>query len=525
VNGDRLLFLLKHEFRLWHRSAHSIRAMWPYYQVIWSVFLGVLLGGLIGAALSHLQLPNLNFAEDSPPDNVLWYAGGMIYWLLFLGFVGILFARRRIKLEQQTRNWLLSSPLSSQLSFANAVLHPILTGSVGSNFVLLIYSVPLLIIYRSPRLALGIHLTATAWTMLAGSLEFWGLYISFKWGNHWFWKLLKQAFCFSALGLVIFIFGLLLGIGDRVLSLERVIQILTEQARPGNLLGSDSWIWFPVRAVFLDPLSILTWIVTGIGLMGLTIQVLHRSLFNDLQAIINPPTPIAAVPKKPKQFQGHSLQLFVLRDWKFLINKIPSVSGILPFILLLISYWMCMIPSGTSQIDSAVALALGSVLIPAFNTSILTHYCIAEDPMQDVLRSSPISFAQAKAYKRLAGLLPIWVSILPILIGLSIFSKPWVLVAVLALAATTSHAYLRDWNACPVKPTEVFSMDSDLDALGCRDGALICIEAFSFLLWLIIAIFFLTNLIAVGMFFLSLEGYILFCAYRRNRQLGDSWSI
>jgi hypothetical protein len=122
-------------------------------------------------------------------------------------------------------------------------------------------------------------------------------------------------------------------------------------------------------------------------------------------------------------------------------------------------------------------------------------------------------------------LLPIWVSILPILIGLSIFSKPWVLVAVLALVATTSHAYLRDWNACPVKSTEVFSMDSDLDALGCRDLALLWIEAFSFLLWLIIPIFFLTNLIAVGMFFLSLEGYILFCAYRRNRQLGDSWSV
>jgi hypothetical protein len=492
---------------------------------MWGVFLGVLLGVLIGAALNHFQLPNLHFSEDSPPDNVLWYAGGMIYWFLLLGLVGVLFARRRLTLEQQTRNWFLSSPLSSRLSFANSVLHPILTGSVGMNFFLLIYSVPLLIIYRSPRLAIGIHLTITALVMLSGSLSFWGLYVSLKWGDHWFLKLLRGAFGLSALGLVIFIFVLLLGIGDRFLSLERVIQIFTEQAKPGNLLGSDRWIWFPVRAVFLDPLSSLTWITTGIGLTGLTIQVLHRPLFNDLQAILNPPTPSAAVPKMPKQFQGHLLHLLVLRDWKCLIDKIPSVSGILPFLILLVSYWICASPPGILQVDHAVNLAVGSVLIPALNTSILTHYCIAEDPMQDVLRSSPINFAQAKAYKRLAALLPIWVSILPILIGLSIFSKPWVLVAVLALAATISHAYLRDWNSCSVKPTEVFSMDTDLDALGCRDGALLWIEAFSFLLWLIIAIFFLINLIAVGMFFLSLEGYILFCAYRRNRQLGDSWSV
>jgi ABC-2 type transport system permease protein len=413
MNGDRLLFLLKHEFQLWHRSIQSIRAIWPYYQLIWVSLLGLLLGVLIRAALSHLQLPNLHFAEDSPPDNVLWYAGGAVYWMLFLGLFCIFFAGRRVTLEQQTRNWLLSSPLPSRLSFANSVLHPILTGSVGMNFLFLIYSVPLLIIYRSPRLAIGIHLTATAFTMLSVSLSFWGLYVSLKWDNHWFWKLIKQALCLSFLGLLVFIFGLFLGIGDSFLSLGKVIQIFTEQAKPGNLLGNDSLIWFPVKSVFLDPLSSLIWISTGIGFTGLTIQVLHRPLFNDLQAISNSPIPIAAVPKMQKQFQGHLLQLFVLRDWKFLIDKIPSVSGILTFILLLVSYGMCASPPGIFQVDHTVNLALGSVLIPALNTSILTHYCIAEDPMKEVLRSSPMNLSQAKAYKRLAALMPVWVSVLP----------------------------------------------------------------------------------------------------------------
>ena len=65
--GDRLLFLLRHEFRLWHRSPQSIRAVWPFYRVIWGLFLGVLLGVLVGAELNHFQLPQLHFSADSPP--------------------------------------------------------------------------------------------------------------------------------------------------------------------------------------------------------------------------------------------------------------------------------------------------------------------------------------------------------------------------------------------------------------------------------------------------------------------------
>jgi ABC-2 type transport system permease protein len=518
VNGDRLFFLLKHEFRLWHRSPQSLSKLLPLCGLMAVM---ELLGGFVLWALNHFQIPQTNFSADSPPDTALWIAGGIIYYFFYLALFGICFSKQQISTEPEIRNWLNSSPLSSRISFTSIVVSQISTSSVSLNISLLMYSVPLIVIYQSPRLWLGMHLTMTAWATIWTNLGFWGVYAVSKRGNHRLWKILKAIILFGPVVITIFFLVLPSSLDKNFLSRERVIQIIIEQAKRSNLLGGDSWLWFPARAVFLDPLPSLIWIITGIIVTWLTLKALHRPLSTDLKATNNAPKPINSASITPKQFQGNLLHLLILRDWK----RIPDLSWVLSHSLCLVSYWMCMNPAGIFQIDQAVGLAFGSVLFPAFNTSLLTHYCIAEDPMQDVLRSSPINFAQAKAYKRLAGLLPIWVSILPILIGLSIFSKPWVLVAVLAFAATTSHAYLRDWNACPVKSTEVFSMDSDLDALGCRDLALLWIEAFSFLLWLIIPIFFLTNLIAVGMFFLSLEGYILFCAYRRNRQLGDSWSV
>jgi ABC-2 type transport system permease protein len=518
VNGDRLLFLLKHEFRLGHRSFQSLRSLLLPFSL---VAVMEILGGFALWALNHFQLPQVSFSADYPPDNALWIAGGVICYFLYLALLCIFLAVRRTAVDQNAKNWLYSSPIPDKISFASAVLHQSLTASVGINITLSMFSVPLGVIYQSPRLWLGMHLTMTAWMMTWVSLEFWGLYAALKWSDRRLWKILKAIVLCGPAVLVLGFLFLPSSSDKNFLSREGVIQIITEQAKRGNLLGGDSWLWFPARAVFLDPLPSLIWIITGIGLTWLTIQALHRPLSRDLSATFNPPKPISSAQKTPRQFQDNLRHLLILRDWK----RIPLFPSICFYSLCLISYSMCMSPSGLFQIDAAVGLALGSVLIPAFNTSLLTHYCIAEDPMQDVLRSSPISFTKAKAYKRLAGLIPIWVSILPILIGLSAFSKPWVLVAVFALAATTSHAYLRDWNSCPVKSTDVFNMNSDLDALGCRDRTLSCIEGLSFLVWLVIALGFLMNQMPMSIFFLSVEGYILFRAHRRNRLLGDSWSV
>jgi hypothetical protein len=114
--------------------------------------------------------------------------------------------------------------------------------------------------------------------------------------------------------------------------------------------------------------------------------------------------------------------------------------------------------------------------------------------------------------------------LLPIIITVCILGKPWALIAALGFAATTSHGFLRAWNACPVKVVEGLSNYNGIDEPGCRDYPLMWLEVLSFLFWLIISILLLTGNIWSGCFFVLLEGYIFYRAYRRNQRLGDSWS-
>jgi ABC-2 type transport system permease protein len=517
VTDERLWFLLRHEFRLWHRGPQGLPAQWPLYAFMAGT---MLLSALFMWALNRFQF--VSFSANSPPDGALWIAGSFVNASLFFGLIGTFLVRQRATVEQQMRNWLHSTPLPSRISFASAVLHPILTSAVSGNIFLLIYSIPLAVIFLSPRLFAGIHLTATALVMVSVSLGFWGLHASVRWGDSILWKMLQKACYFSLVGLYLCIFGLPLGLGGRFLPSERVIEIVMEQAKRGNILGGDSWLWFPARAVFLDPLPSIIWMTVGVCMTWLTIQFLHRPLSFDLQSTLSPQKLVTSKINTPQQFQGNLLYLLVLRDWK----RLMSGPGFLSVILMLASYVALFYLPGKTLVDNAVNLAISGVIVPALASSLLTHSGFADDPMKDLLRASPISISKAKTYKLLAALIPVWIALLPFVITVGILGKPWASIAALGFAATTSHAFLRAWNACPIKSTvisDIFSF-SDLDA-GCRDRTLSRIEGLSSFLWFIIPMLLLAGQIPGGLFFLLFEGFILFCAYRRNQKLGDSWSV
>lgn len=517
MTDERLWFLLKHEFRLWHRGPQGLPAQWPIYAFMAGT---MLLSALFMWALNHFQIFHLS--ADSPPDEALWIAGSIVNAFLFVTLIGFFADKRYRKLEQQTRNWLHSTPLPSRISFASKVLQPILTASATSgNLILLTYSVPLAIFFQSPRLFFGIHLTATTFSMVAVSLDFWSLYAAVKWGNSILWKILQKAYVLFIVGLCLFLVGMEFGFGGIFPSAD-LQQIVIEQSKRGNILGSDSWLWFPARAVFLDPLPTALWVAAGIGLTWLTIQVLHRPLSFDLQSTLSSQKQITSTAKTPQQFQGNLLYLLALRDWKRLIGSY----GLLSILLMLVSYGALFYLPGKDLFDNAIKLAISGVIVPAFAASLLTHSGFADDPMKDLLRASPISISKAKTYKLLAALIPVWIALLPFIITVGILGKPWASIAALGFAATTSHAFLRAWNACPIKSTEIsdiFSF-SDLDA-GCRDRTLSRIEGLSSFFWFIIPMFLLIGQIPGGLFFLIFEGLILFCAYRRNQKLGDSWSV
>jgi hypothetical protein len=517
VIDERLWFLLKHEFRLWHRSSNGLPAQWPGLLLMAGF---TLLAALFEWARNNFQF--FPFDASAPSDTAIWFAGGFVNYFVFLVvLVSLFFSNGRAMIlttKLQARNWLHSTPLPSQIRFASEVLQPILTSFIAGNIFLLVFSSPLALILQSLRLWGGIHLAVTVGMVVFTNLQFWILYAFAKWGNSRLWKMLRFAFQISFLGIILFILGLPMGIGGSVLPFERVVQIVLEQCKPGNILGSDSWLWVPGKIVFLDPLPSLVWVILAIFLPWLTIRLLHRPLSFDLQSYSNAQKQVASTKKTTKQFQENLACLFISREWKQMMGQ----TGVLSMFLILTSYGLLFTLSSVKE--PATSLGASGVLIPTLNSMLSTHYGFANDPMRELLRSSPINIKQAKTCKIFAVLAPIWISLLPIIITVGILGKPWALIAALGFAATTSQTFLRAWNACPVTAVDLLSNYNGDDALGCRDAKLTWIELFSFLLWLIISTLLLTGNIWSGCFFLLLEGYLFYRAYRRNQRLGDSWS-
>jgi hypothetical protein len=521
MNGDRLLFLLKHEFRLWDRSPESIRSLWRLLELYAVLPLSLLFGGLIAWVLKTFQQPQIHFSADSPPDNVLLYAGVIVYAALFCPLLGGFLKRDQETVEKQIQNWLCSSPLTNRIMFASTVLSPILTTSITANILSLIISIPLAIFYQSPRFWMGIHLTLTAWITFSISLSFWGLYLSLKWKNNGFWKFLIKTNSFIFFGIYLLISGMFLGIGDRFFDSEKIIQIIVEQFNRGQILYRDSWLWFPVRAVFLDPLSSAAWVIAGIGLTGLTIQALHHPLLIAPHSTLSTQTQVTSATETPRQFQENIFYLLAFREWKRLMGK----SIFWQVFLILILDILILNPSWTSPNSISWDLAALSVYIPAMNSAILAHSCFADDPIKDLLISSPVNIKKLKFHKLLTVLISASIPLVPHIIAVGILGKPWVLIAALGFATTISHTFLRAWNACRGKPQSFLRGDGDFSLWGCRDEDLTLFEGLSFVFWGFIAGLLLMGQIPLGLFCLGGEGFILFFAYRRNRLLGDSWSV
>jgi hypothetical protein len=515
----RLLFLLRQELQLWHRSPHGLPALWTSIVFVIGLSLLCFLPTWIqgGFKVGHLS-------ADSPPDFAVWFAGGLFWYIVALALIinlfAIIFPNRRFIVDQHARSWFHSAPFPSQIKFASTILSPIAISSITGHVFLFAYSIPLSIYFQSLRLFFGIHLSVTVWGIVLFTLAFWSRYASLKWGNHLLRKTLKISCTLSFLGISLPFVIQSLGFTNSFLSLDKIFQIFIDQSKRGQIFGSDSWLWIPSKVVFSDPLISVIWVLVAMGITWVTIEVLHRPLSFDHQSSSSPQKQAITEVMPPKAFQGNLAFLLMMREWK----RMKSFRGFMSLLIILVSYIVLFNISRKDPLGNAINVSLLGVMMPALATWLLTHYGFAEDPMQLLLRTSPINITKAKTYKGLAALIPVWISLLTYIIVAGVLNKPWVLIATLGLAATLSHTFLRAWNACSIRPIEAIDIASDISSLGCRDLLLTKIESLSFFFWFIIPLLFLSGQSLGGMFFLCFEGFILFCAYRRNQKLGDSWS-
>jgi ABC-2 type transport system permease protein len=528
MNGDRLLFLLKHEFRLWNRSPQGWRAQWKnllgWYPLLWLVGCSVLW------AQNHFQLPQIHFSAASPSAEAIWISGGIAGYALLMTLIILIFQKQPAAQIQPSIDWSFSSPQPSKIMFASATLHSILTTFISLHIGSLFFSLPLALLCHSFQSFVGIHLTMTGWSILAASLNAWVQYFSKRYSTHKSCKLFRKIFVFITSGVAFLLFGLPYGIGGSFISAQQAIAMYSQLIQKGHLFGSDSWIWIPGRTLFLDPLPSLVLIVGSLGLLWLTIQKLHHSYLKTLQ-------PSVEAHKKPKvsinpiQFQSNLTRLLIVREWR---NFRFSLANLI-FLMVLLSSFPCLLSLPfiiwkISSMGLAEPLALGFIT-GSWSALMGSSYTSRVFEMEDsymLLSSAPVSLSRVGWCKRFAVLIPLWATSFPIVLLTGVTGRPWGWVALFVVAAPLCQVMLRSWNTVPVPSWCAWD---GLPYSGQRCGdygrdlrVLFWCEMLSLCLWAAALSLIFMGQTLWGLLALALEVGLMAIAYRRNNQIGDIWS-
>ena len=431
-----LLWLLKHELRLWWRDLTSQPGGRLIAILISSglfLLLGLWgLGGLIGSQPAT-DLQDL-------PDAALWVA--VVLWLILfeLSFVqAITLSLVRI-FERGDLDLLVSSPLPERVIFASRLLMIVLRQIlsfwwVWILFVALTLAIPPLLNSIPVFLLLLINSASLAMLTTLKLVE---------------WMGAKQARAVSQL--------LSVGLSVALLLVARLasgngssaLQSWGELFSPDSPLGVNSWIWFPARAALGDLPSLLLNLGISWGLAWWSVEGLHHSFIQGTQHSLTTNRSSSPTPAPEIRFRAQLFFLVISKEWRLILRNpyLLSQIGLQLFSCVLLLF---VIPGAglLAWIDLAHLLAAVTCVISYLLVSALASICISGEEAMDLLRSAPVARVRLQRLKLLSILIPVWMLFLGVLGVLALRGIDWQIALWVNLGSTISAALLGLWNAQP----------------------------------------------------------------------------
>ena len=467
MKAGSLFWLVRHELRLWWRSLRG-RGLGNRLLVTGTVLAVVVFTCawfFLGNLRSELQQLALS-------GQLFWIA--VTFWLL--GFFYALFQAMQYSLtalfDRGDLDLLVSSPVASRTVFAGRFVGVVLPVLADFGLVVVPFSV-LAVLVGFPQLlgiypaTLGIALVATSLAMLItlGLVRLFGAARA---------RTFAQVFT-VLLSALLFVLGQLPGfLLQTGLLGPRTVAFWSELFAQGSLLGIESPIWFPVRALYFEPFSVLSVLVAGGGLSLLTIEVLHRTFLAGTQQSVGRKRKQSS--EKPVRFARNFNVLVLVKEWRMLWRNPDLLSRTFLSLLLVVPLLVLMRGGEGAVTNPMTVLTLGVVLIGSQVTMTLTNACISAEAAVELLKSSPIASRRMQALKLLAALLPVWVVFLPVF-AFAIVGGPVWLPFGLFIGATTCTAVLRLWNARPVAEDNLLSKRENLPSADVVLGVLETVAA------------------------------------------------
>jgi hypothetical protein len=523
MNGHLIWLLLRHEFRL--RQRERTTSLWYTAQgFLFLYFIGFM---ILWASNNQKTIQWFNPLPETFPI----IAGGIINLYL------ILFSTAHKRNYCQNfgndpfRENLYAAPISSRIILESHLLNTITLGALTSIGLLPIW-IFLTVFYNTPIFIISLPLVTIFAITCQESLSLWKKYIHETWFRDNLTKTLFKTFEFLILYCpFVFIFVTAFLTNSHILSTETINQWLHSTEPFWKtlfkglvsillLLMANCWLWG--RATLLDPLPTIFLLLSSIGLVWLTVNMVHRPLLTAIQTPITESKPQKTWHKLVK-FQSNQTYLLIQREWRR--HRVPPFTRFLQLIAIFIFPYLTVLSSPFVKHPGG-SLAYGIVLIPAYAAFVNAWIIFGTEDSLTLLQSAPVSMRWVGWCKRLALLIPLWILFLPIIIIAGLIGGSWGWILFFAFVVPLSQVILRSWNTLPasVASQEIPLHSAKTTDFG-RDLLLAFCELFSCFIWATCLILMLEGQTLWGLFALGIEACLMALAYRRNLQIGDIWGI
>ncbi|UBF28025.1 hypothetical protein K9N68_09075 [Kovacikia minuta CCNUW1] len=507
-----LPWLLRHELRLWWRDLISRPGVMG-----WTIALGVLFTGLF--SLLWLVLSSLR--ELMPPTDLsqfgFWMAAGL--WVVGFCYAFIQSIGQSIiaLFDRGDLDLLISSPVSSKVIFASRLLGVALTAFL--NYCPIVVPSSLMAIALGFPQLVGIYPALAGMTLYAASLAMLLTVLLVR-------RLgARRARTFVQV-VAVFLTGLLflatqlpnLLIGSNMDNARTTGELLQSWFGSGSFLGAESPLWFPVRTIFLDPISVLLTLLTSGGLTWLTVEALHHSFVAGTQQSVTLKQKSRSI--QETRFVGKFEWAVLLKEWRIIYRNPYLISSTFLQILLLIPALVIVLRGNTGGAigNFSSFVSLMSIVVGESLTQALVRICVSGEEAPDLLKASPVHGPDLRRLKLLAALIPVWVLLSPLFIILLLRGEAWFLPLIAFVAATICAAVLRLWNSHPLPLADMFKRQQKLQG----DLVLGILEGASLFIWAWLGLSLSRGAIFSSIFLFMLITVIVAIAYWRSQQLGTS---
>ena len=519
VNHSRLPWLLRHEMRLWWRE---LRGKW--FLIVMVILIGIPMLGL------SIFGQSIDFRSDEVSGNLLlahlteqflWLAVGVYLFFFFCAFTYAMRQSLVALFDRGDLDLLISSPISSKIIFASRLITVALEIFLSLSLFLILPS--LIAVILGFICLLGIYPTLMAICLTATSLAIlitlWLVQLVGA-RRARIWNQVFTSLLWAGFVLITQLSNLSISDNSDNIDSGQFWNSWAGLFGEASILNAESWIWFPARAIFFDPVAIvLTFLISGV-IFWLTVEKLHHTFINGTQQSLtikqNKPSSISIT-----RFKNSLNQVVLLKEWR-IIGRNPyllsqTLLSIIFLIPLLVMVLQDNVPNGLSNLSTIVSIS--SPVIGNSLTSQLALICISGEEAPDLLRSCPCRDRDLRLWKLMAVLIPVWLLLSPLFVILMMCGEAWLAPMMVFIGATICCAFLSLWSASPIA---LSSLSMQQRQKVNTDPVLGVLKLISIFLWLFLGFQVSQGNIIWVLLGISFIALLMSIAYKRSCLIGSS---